>query len=898
MDDVTRTRRFRFWRWLITFIGVIVPRRFRARFRQEWEAELEYREELLARWDRLDWGAKLKLLWRSFGAFWDALWLQQLRWEDEMIQDLRYGARMLIKYKGFTAAAVLTLALGIGANSAIFSVVNAVILRPLPYHEPDSLAILWTDDPKHEFHEAGTSYLNFADWRAQSKTFGDMAICSRGNPVIFAGADEQEQVMAEQVSANLFPLLGVNPLLGRAFSPDEEERGESVVVLSYGIWQRRFGADSDIIGKTLELRGAKFHSSPLFKVIGVMPANFYFPSKDTQLWLPTVPRGRQQRFNDLWRVIGRLKPNATFPQAQAEMTAIGQRLAQTYPTTDPGFVGFGVNVTPLLDQVIGRNLRLALWVLLGAVGFVLLIACANVANLLLARGAARAREFAIRAALGAGQLRLLRQLLTESVTLSMGAGLVGFGLAVAGVRVLAVAAPPGIPRLDEVRLDYRALLFTLGLSLLVGILFGLAPAWKMSRSNPSEDLKEGGGITAGGLRLRQARGLLVIAECALAVALLTGAGLLIRSFQRLQSVDPGFRPEGVLLARVTLPYQAQAQVIERLAGLPGVQAVGVIEDFLIRRTPSYSIVVEGRALNPAGSETGQLIDAYVSTGFFQAMGTPLLRGRFFSGQDVCRRTHTGCVNTSGVGAGVIINEALARRFFPDEDAVGKRFRLNTSPANAPDAWSTVLGVVGDMRRQGLEKQVVPQVYFPVNVWDFPSGMDVMARASSDPLALAATIRQTIRSIDKKATILSVNTLDAHLGKLSAQRRLNTWLLALFATLALSLAAIGIYGLMHFAVAQRTHEIGIRIALGARSSDVTRLVIGQGMKMVFVGVAVGLVASLWLTSLMAHLLFEVSGTDPVTYCGVALLLVSVALVACYLPARKAAQVDPLVALRHE
>jgi len=712
------------------------------------------------------------------------------------------------------------------------------------------------------------------------------------------GADEQEQVMAEQVSASLFQLLGVNAKLGRGISHDEEERGESVVVLSYGIWQRRFGGDSDIVGKTLELSGAKFHSSPLFKIIGVMPANFYFPNKDTQLWLATVPRGRQQRFNDLWRVVGRLKPNATFPQAQAEMTAIGQRLAQTYPTTDPGFAGFGVNVIPLPNQVIGRNLRLALWVLLGAVGFVLLIACANVANLMLARGAARTREFAIRAALGAGRQRLLRQLLTESITLAMGAGLLGFGLAVAGVRVLAFAAPPGVPRLDEVGLDYSVLLFTLGLSLLAGALFGLAPSWKMSRSNPNEDLKEGSGVTAGGLRLRQTRGLLVIAECALAAALLTGAGLLIRSFQRLQAVDPGFKPEGVLLTRVMLTYQSQAQAIDRLAGLPGVQAVGVIEDFLIRRNPSYSIVVEGRAPNPAGSETSQLIDAYVSPGFFQAMGARLLRGRFFSEQDVCRRTHTGCVNTSGAGAGVIINEALARRFFPDEGAVGKRFRLNTAAANAPDAWLTVLGVVGDMRRQELEKQVIPQVYFPVNVWDFPSGMDVMVRASSDPLALAAPVRQAFRSVDKKTTIISMNTLESQLGKLSAQRRLNTWLLALFAALALTLSAIGIYGLMRYAVTQRTHEIGIRMALGARSADVLRLVIGQGMKLALVGVAAGLVAALWLTSLIERLLFEVSATDPITFGGVALLLIGVALVACYLPARRATKVNPLLALRHD
>jgi predicted permease len=882
---------------LIRFIGVIVPRRFRTRWRREWEAELEYREALLARWDRLDRRNKLKLLRRSLGAFWDALRLQPQRLEEDMMQDLRFGFRILWKNPGFTLIAVLTLALGIGANTAIFSVVNAVVLRPLPYHEPDRLAMLWTDDPKHDVHEEGTSYLNFADWRAQSQTFEDLAILSRGRPVSLAGADGQEIVAAEQVSANLFPLLGVKPLLGRSFSPEEEDRGESVVVLSYGFWRRRFGADSGILGKTMELSGAKFHSSPQFKIIGVMPANFYFPSKDTQLWLTTVPRGRRQRFNDPWRVVGRLKSNATFSQAQAEMTTIGQRLAQTYSTTEPDFAGFGVNVVPLLDQVIGRNLRLALWVLFGAVGFVMLIACANVANLQLARGAARAREFAIRTALGAGRLRLLRQLLTESVALALGAGLAGLGLAVAGARVLVAAAPPGVPRLDEVRIDNRALLFTLGLSLLAGILFGLAPAWKMSRSNPNEALKEGDRSTAGGLRLRQTRGLLVIAECALAVALLTGAGLLLRSFQRLQAVDPGFKPEGVLLARIALLPQSHAQVIERLAGLPGVQAVGAIEDFLIRRNPQYSMVIEGRAPSPAESEAGQLNNAYVSPDFFQAMGTPLIRGRLFSGQDICRITNTGCANTSGAGASVIINDALARRFFRGEDAIGKRFRLDTSPANAPDAWVTVVGVVGDMRRQGLEKQAIPQVYFPVNSWAW-SYMDVLVRASSDPLALSTAVRHAIRSVDKNATILRLNTLESQLGELSAQRRLNTWLLALFAALALTLSAIGIYGLMRYSVAQRTHEIGIRMALGARSADVLRLVIGQGMKLALVGVAAGLIVALWLTSLMTRLLFEVSATDPVTFGGVALLLVGVALLACYLPARHATKVDPLTALRHD
>src|SRR5262245_34087305 len=430
---------------------------------------------------------------------------------------------MLLKNPGFTLVAMLTLAVGIGANTAIFSVVNAVILRPLPYQDPDRLAMLWTDDPKRNIREEGTSYPNFLDWRNQNKLFTDMAICSRGNPVILTGGDEPERVMGDLVSSNLFPLLGVTPVLGRTISPDDEQHRTRVVVLSHGLWQRRFGSVPEAIGKTVEIDGRTS------QVIGVMPADFYFPTKDTQLWEPvTVARywegSYAERFNDPWRVVGRLKPHATFDQAQAEMTAIGQRLMQTYPMTNEDFAGFGVNVVPLSIQFTGKNLRLALWVLLGAVLFVLLIACANVANLLLARGATREREFALRTALGAGRGRLIRQLLTESAVIALVSGLLGLGLAALGVRALVAFAPPDTPRLDEVTIDPGALGFTACVSLLTGLLFSLAPAWKVSRSNPNDALKEGGRGSSGGLRLRQTRGLLVVVECALAVALLSSAG--------------------------------------------------------------------------------------------------------------------------------------------------------------------------------------------------------------------------------------------------------------------------------------------------------------------------------------------------------------------------------------
>jgi putative ABC transport system permease protein len=695
--------------------------------------------------------------------------------------------------------------------------------------------------------------------------------------------------MGDLVSANLFPLLGVRPALGRAFSPDEELRRTRVVVISHGLWRRRFGAAPDAIGKTLEIDGQTS------QVIGVMPAEFYFPTKDTQLWEPVTAANywelvHAERFNDAWRVVGRLKPGATFDQAQTEMNAIGHRLAQTYPITNDNFMGFGVNVVPLSVQFTGKNLRLALWVLLGVVVFVLLIACANVANLLLARGAAREREFAVRAALGARRGRLIRQLLTESAFLALASGLLGLGLAALGVRALVAFAPPDTPRLDEVTIDPGVLGFTACVSLLTGLLFGLAPAWKASRSNPNEALKEGGRSSSGGLRLRQTRGLLVVVECAMAVALLASAGLMIRSFVRLHSVDPGFKPEGLLLARVSLPQspdrtpaQTSAffrQVIDRVASLPGVQAVGAIGNLLMRGNPDGTITVEGRPPDGAGQGAGELTAENISHDLFQALAMPLLKGRFFTRQE----TFDSRV--------VIINEILARRFFPGEDPIGKRFKFGGPQSK--NNWYEIVGVVGDLRRQRMEKQAVSEFYFP----DASSDMDLLARVSTDPLTLAGQVRREIKSVDPTAAVYGLTTGARVAEKLSGGRRFQTGLLALFAMVALVLATIGIYGVMRYAVAQRTHEIGIRLALGARSADVLRLVIGQGMRLTLIGVAIGLLASFALSRVMTQLLFGVSATDPATFAGVAVALMGAALLACYLPARRATKVDPLKSLRHE
>jgi predicted permease len=844
-------------------------------------------------------------------------------------QDLSYGARMLFKHPGFTSIAVVTLALGIGANTAIFSVFYAVLLRPLPYNDPGRLAMLWTDDTKRDLHEEGTSPLTVADWRSQSHSFAEMAVFSRDNPVTLIGGEELERVNGEFVSANLFPMLGVNPILGRAFTPEDEERGDQVAVLSYAFWQRRFGGSTAVIGKSLQLDGdmTAWKKDPrTVRVVGVMPADFYFPTKEIQLWEPVTTywrwdKEKTDRFYTSWRVIGRLKPDATLRQAQSEMTAIGQRIAQAYPITDPDFPGFSVKVVPVLDQITGKKLQLALWVLLGAVVFVLLIACVNVANLLLARGEARQRELTIRAALGAGRMRLVRQLLTESLMLAAIGGMVGLGLAAAGVRILSALAPSGIPRLDEIRIDSGVLLFTLGLSILAGIVFALAPALKMSQQRPNEALIKASHSSSGGLRLGQMRGLLVVLECALSVVLLTGAGLLIRSFQSLQSVNPGFNPEGLLLLRVSLPKvpgndgaqsvftQREAafdQITQRIAVVPGVRKVGAISSLLMKGAANESITIEGRTPAPNSKETDQLASTSVSPGFFQTMGIPLLRGRFFTRDDAARKIIL-MFNTPAAkrlsaeqsprpaATAAIINDTLARRFFPGADPIGKRFY--EGQLTGQYSWYEIVGVVGDMHRQGLEQQPLPEYFVPL-IGGVSGSADVAVRAGSEPLSLLASVRQAIHSVDKNAMILSATTVDRQMGELSAQRRFQTWLLSLFAVLALALAAVGAYGVMQHAVAQRTHEIGVRIALGAQTSDVLWLVISQGLRLVAIGVAIGLLVSFWLTDVINHLLFGVTAHDPFTFAGVALTLLGVSFLACYIPARRATKVDPLVALRYE
>lgn len=866
---------------LIQFIGLIVPQRLRADWRQEWEAELRHREALLAEWDKLNVRNKFELLWRSFGALWDALWLQPRRWEDEMVQDLRLGVRMLIKHPSFTIIAVLTLAIGIGANITIFSVVNAVLLRPLPYPNAEQLAFLWTESPQRNIKERSSAYANVADWRTQSQSFADIAIFDP-TVVPLTGAPEPELVVSVGVSANLFSVLGVTPMLGRTFTVDDAQR--RVVVLGYGLWQRRFGASSNIVGQMVEIDGAQA------QVVGVMPERFQFPDQAAQVWRPTLAGEAEKNKRDrgFWRVIGRLKAGVTLAQTQTEMNLIAERLAQAYPDSNKDL---GVNVVPFQLQLTGRNVRLALWVLFGAVVFVLLIACTNVANLMLARSLAREREMAIRMALGAGRMRLMRQLLTESTLLALLAGAVGLFIARFGLPLLLRFSPPNVANLDSVAIDGQALAFAVVVSLITGALFGLLPAWKVSQSHLGAALKDGRSAS-GSISGSRVRGVLVVAEFSLAVLLLSGAGLLLRSFLQVQAVDPGFDATNVLMLGLSpmsnrTPEQIRVfyqQVSERIAALPGVESAGLINDFLTGGNLDALITTERDAANGAEPARVPLSGDGVSGDFFQMLHVPLRKGRFFDAQD-----------TPDAPPVAIINETMARRFWPNEEALGQRFKHGAAQSAAP--WLTVVGVVGDIRRQSLERESVPQVFTP-HAQSPSRRMDLLLRTKLEPTQLAAVVRNEIRALDSTVPLTQIATLESQFAASGAQRRFQTWLLTLFSALALLLAAVGIFGVMQQTVALRTRELGTRLALGAQPRDVLRLVIGQGMRLALCGIGIGLLAALWITRAVAGLLFGVTATDPTTFVAAPLILLLVALLACYLPARKATRIDPLLALRQE
>ena len=809
-----------------------------------------------------------------------------------LFQDLRYGLRALCKSSGFTIVVVGTLALGIGATTTVFSVLKAVILNPLPYKDAERIAVLWTDNAKQNLHEERTSYPNFDDWRKQATTFADMAFCSAFTVNLTAG-DEPERIVAGRSSANLFGLMGVQPVLGRAFTNEEEERGERLVMLSYGLWQRRFGSSRDIIGKSLEIDGARA------VIVGIMPPTFQLPTKDTELWEPLTlfPNWnalKAKRDTPSGFVIGRLRPHVAFAQAQADMNVIGSGLAREHPqlAASQDFFGFRANLEPLQNYVIGRQVRVALWLLFGAVVLVLLIASTNVAGLLLSRGLGRAQELAIRSALGATKTRIVRQLLTESILLFLISGVCGIALAFAGERLMILIAPAEIPRMNETAIDGGVFAFGLGLSFVVALAFGIAPSLRLSSADPQSALKESGRGHSGAPAVLRFRSLLVASEFAVAVILVTGAGLLIRSFLFVEGVDPGFKPDHVLTVRVVQSKskpEAQwvdfyNQSLERLRHIAGVKAAGAIDNFFFRSYPDEAVVVEGRPSLPPGSSLAQVTDDGISPGYLEAAGVPLRRGRFLTEQDGPASPRTA-----------VINATMARRFWPDGDPVGRRFKF--AYQRTGDSWTTVVGVVGDMRRDDLTKEPVSEIFLPLS--QHPArGMDIVVRTSGDPHALATEVREVMRSVDRTAPLFNVSTLEESLREQLAPRRFQLSLLSLFAALALILSAVGIYGLLQYSITQRTHEMGIRIALGAGQTDIVRLVLGQGTRLALIGITIGVAVALATSHALATSLYGVRPTDPVTFGGVSLLLTGVALLASYLPARRASRVEPLVALRYE
>ena len=806
-------------------------------------------------------------------------------WWTDLLLDVRFAARTLMGHRAFAVAAIATLALGIGANSAIFSIVNSVLLRPLPYPNADRLAVVHGSYP--DYGRTSFSLPDFRDWRAGSGNAFESLAARHSAAFNYMADGEPVQLRADRVTANFFPTLGVAPMLGRGFTPEEEVGGDDfVVVLGHGFWQRQFGGRPDIIGQTLSLSGQPY------QVIGIAPPDFRF-WRDVDLWAPArTDIADANRRSEYLSVFGRMRPGVTVEQAGAEMLTIARRLARDYPNTN---ASFQTETVGLQDDIVA-GARPALLVFTGAVGLVLLIACANVANLLLARAAAREREMAVRSALGASRGRLIRQLLTESTLVAMIGGVTGLLLATWAIGAIRATGTSLLPRLAEVRVDLVVALFAIGVSLATGLLFGLAPAIRLASGRLHSAIKEGARGAAGGGAARF-RSALVLAEVALAVVLLVGAGLLIRSFERLNRVDPGFQPDGVVTYQVGFPssrFQAQDlvptfdRIIAATRAIPGLSGVAISGDMPMNGAGYITFAVEGRPGpqpgSPAPPEDVQPFN--VSPDYLEVMGLRLREGRFIEERDV-----------EGAGNVAVINTEFARRFIPDgRPALGARVTFGNP--NSPDVqWWTVVGVVDVVAQEGLDAKPYPQVYRPI-AQAVRRGIYVSVRTGGDPMSVVPALRQALKSVDPELPMNDVRTLRQRVNDNIAAPRVSVVVLAAFAALALTLAAIGIYGVLAYSVAQRTREIGIRMALGATARDVRRLIVRQGMTPAVIGLGVGLLGAWWLTVLMEKLLFGVAPRDPLTFASVALFLFAIAWLACYVPARRATIVAPTEALRYD
>ena len=798
---------------------------------------------------------------------------------DTLIKDLRYGVRSFLKRPGFLVIAISTLALGIGATTAMFTVVNSVLLRPLHFPEPERIVLFQGVNPRQGITDSNMSIPDITDWQQQSQSFEQIAGFASGGVILSTG-DEVERVRTTAVSAEFFPLFKTNPISGRVLQPDDMQEGrDTVIVISHALWQRRFGGAADVIDRKITLNGQPA------TIVGIMPAGFTYPN-DCELWVP-LERTKERRDNRFVEVVSRLKLNVSLAQAQTEMDTINQRLAQNYVETN---TGWSVHLTELRESLVGE-LRTSLLILLGAVAFVLLIACANVANLLLARAAYRQKEIALRTALGASRLRVVRQLLTESVLLSFVSGMAGLALSLWFIKLLIAITPPNTPRLSEIRIDLRVFAFTFGVTILAGILFGLFPALQTSRPNLNETLKDSGqrGSETGGRN--RVGSLLIVSEIALSFMLLAGAGLLIKSFLHLREINPGFNPDNVLTMRLALTpgkyaqgeprAQIYRQLIDHVKATPGVQSAGAVlslplggDTFDVGR----SLIREGRPMTPDESSNAQYLP--VTPDYFQTLQIPLKSGRFFTDQDTLQSTKV-----------VIVNETMARALWPNENPVGRRFTIWRDEKFPRE----IVGVVGDTKAS-LDKEAGRQMYVPYAQDATWGSLSLVVRTAGDPSAMTSSVREAIRAVDKGIPNYNLKTMNDVVSTSAAPRRIPMLLMSAFAGVAMLLAMLGIYGVTSYYVTQRTHEIGVRMALGAQIVDVLKLVLRRAMLLAVIGIGIGVAGAIAVTRYLTSLLFGVKPIDTLTFVAVAVALAVVVFVACLVPARRAAKIDPLEALR--